>query len=154
MWFSINFHSHTPVYVQIKEKIKEMILNGSLKSGEFIPSIRTLSKDLEVNLNTVARAYRELEQEGVIKVERGEGYVVVGVDENEIKNKTVTEFKQILIKLNKVGFNKEEILKIVDATLKDILNQQNQQNQQTQQINISDYLNNYQNVLKQNTEEI
>lgn len=117
MWFSINFHSHTPVYIQIKENIKGMVLNGSLNPGDFIPSIRTLAKDLGVNLNTVARAYRELEQEGVIKVERGEGYTVVGINKDEIKNAVLEEFKMILLKLKKAGFTKEQIITIINSII-------------------------------------
>ncbi|MFN3691523.1 MAG: GntR family transcriptional regulator [Fervidobacterium sp.] len=117
MWFSIDFHSHKPVYIQIKENIKEIVLNGLLNPGDFIPSIRTLAKDLGVNLNTVARAYRELEQEGVIKVERGEGYTVVGVNKDEIKNAILEEFRMILLKLKKTGVTKQQIITIINSVI-------------------------------------
>ncbi|ABS60294.1 MULTISPECIES: GntR family transcriptional regulator [Fervidobacterium] len=114
MWFSVDFHSHVPVYIQIKENIKGMILKGKLKVGDYIPSIRALAKDLGVNVNTVARAYRELEQEGIIHAERGEGYVVKKSVEDEIKIETLEELRRIVKKLKSMGIQKEHIQSILD----------------------------------------
>jgi len=96
VWFVVDYHSPVPIYVQIKEKVKVLILSGKLKPGDFLPSIRTLAKDLGVNVNTVARAYRELELEGVIRAERGEGYTVVGLENavhEKIKQQIITDSK-------------------------------------------------------------
>ncbi|MCX7653381.1 MAG: GntR family transcriptional regulator [Fervidobacterium sp.] len=114
MWFSVDFNSHIPVYLQIKEHIKGKVINGELKPGEFIPSIRTLAKDIGVNLNTVARAYRELEIEGIIRVERGEGYVVANIENSKIKLELVEEFEKFVLKLKQVGVSKDQILRIVE----------------------------------------
>uniref|UniRef100_A0A7C5Y4P2 GntR family transcriptional regulator n=1 Tax=Fervidobacterium nodosum TaxID=2424 RepID=A0A7C5Y4P2_9BACT len=115
MWFSIDFHSHVPVYVQIKEQVKGKILNGELKPGDFIPSIRTLAKDIGVNINTVARAYRELEIEGVIRAERGEGYVVTDIENSKIKLELIEELEKMIQKLKQAGVSKEQILSIVES---------------------------------------
>jgi len=64
MWFAIDFSSHTPVYVQIKDNIKASILSGKLKTGDYIPSIRNLAKDIGVNINTVARPTESLKLMG------------------------------------------------------------------------------------------
>ncbi|MGB9614470.1 MAG: GntR family transcriptional regulator [Fervidobacterium sp.] len=114
MWFNVDFHSHVPVYVQIKENIKNLILSGKLKSGDFVPSIRNLARDIGVNVNTVARAYRELEQEGIIRPERGEGYIVVQLDEEKLKNEMFEELKRVIRKLNSIGISKNDIYKIVE----------------------------------------
>jgi GntR family transcriptional regulator len=68
--------SGSPIYNQIKEQIKEMILTGELKEGEALPTIRQLAKDLRISVITTARAYTELEQEGFIATMQGKGCFV------------------------------------------------------------------------------
>jgi len=109
MWFSIDFNSHVPVYKQIKEKIKSMIATGKLKKGAFVPSIRSLAKDLGVNLNTVSRAYRELVLEGILKVVRGEGYVVEGLDTERFLGKKLEEFRKMVLTLKGDGIEYEKL---------------------------------------------
>ncbi|MBM7559773.1 GntR family transcriptional regulator [Marinitoga litoralis] len=114
MWFSIDFHSHVPVYEQIKNKIKEKIAKKELKENEFIPSIRVLAKEIGVNLNTVARAYRELEQEGIIQSVRGSGYIVIGIDKNKIYGEKIEELRNIVKSAKNLKIKKEELLKVID----------------------------------------
>jgi GntR family transcriptional regulator len=114
LWFRIDFHSSKPIYEQIKEKIKLLILSGKLKEGEFVPSIRSLAEDLGVNLNTVARAYRELVQEGVLEAKRGEGYVVSKVNVEKIRTQLETELKKKIEDCKKAGIPLERILKIAE----------------------------------------
>ncbi|KLO23208.1 GntR family transcriptional regulator [Marinitoga sp. 1197] len=114
MWFSIDFHSHTPVYKQIKNKIKEKILNNELKKEMFIPSIRVLAKELGVNLNTVARAYRELENENVIKSIRGSGYIVIGINEKDFINNKIEEFKKAVVSCKSANIKKEDLFEIIE----------------------------------------
>ena len=109
MWFSIDFNSHVPVYKQIKEKIKSMIVTGKLKKGAFVPSIRSLAKDLGVNLNTVSRAYRELVLEGILKVVRGEGYVVEELDTERFLGKKLEEFRKMVLTLKGDGIEYEKL---------------------------------------------
>ncbi|HSQ84621.1 MAG TPA: GntR family transcriptional regulator, partial [Desulfobacterales bacterium] len=63
--------SRVPIYDQIKEQVKGLIHSGLVKTGDQLPTIRELSVDLSVNFNTVALAYRDLVNEGVIITERG-----------------------------------------------------------------------------------
>ncbi|OQY10845.1 MAG: GntR family transcriptional regulator [Marinitoga sp. 4572_148] len=114
MWFSIDFHSHIPVYEQIKSKIKHKIMIDEIQEGEFIPSIRNLAKTLGVNLNTVARAYRELEQDGIIKSIRGKGYIVVGIQKDDFLNKHLEEFKKQIILLKDFNLDKNILFNIID----------------------------------------
>jgi GntR family transcriptional regulator len=74
--WAIEFHSGVPVYKQIINHVSAAIANGNLKEGDQLPTIRTLCEKLEVNPNTVAKAYRELELKGVISTERGSGCFV------------------------------------------------------------------------------
>ena len=112
MWFSIDFNSHIPVYKQIMNRIKEKIILGEIKKGEFIPSIRALAKMLGVNLNTVARAYRELEREGVIESIRGEGFVALFVDKEKVIKEIKDNLKLWLEKAKLVDIKEDEIKKI------------------------------------------
>src|SRR5690242_4088848 len=73
MRFSLNFKSGKPVYLQIVDQVKAAAASGALKSGEALPSIRPLAEELRVNRNTIAKAYTELESQGVIETLAGKG---------------------------------------------------------------------------------
>ena len=120
MWFYIDPTSHVPVYKQICEKIKEMVISGKLEIGDFVPSVRRLARDLGVNVNTVARAYRELVSEGVLKPVKGEGYIVNGVGEEFVREK-LGELRRVLSNLKSMGVKEEEISEIVREVFKDDL---------------------------------
>ncbi|MBN1292100.1 MAG: GntR family transcriptional regulator [Candidatus Latescibacteria bacterium] len=62
-----------PIYLQIMEEIKKRAVRGLYRPGEQLPSVRDMAKEMEVNPNTIARVYRELEQEGFIETRRGRG---------------------------------------------------------------------------------
>lgn len=68
--------SNDPIYLQIKDQIKNEILNGSIQEGEMLPSIRLLAKELRVSVITTKRAYDELEQEGFLHSVQGKGSFV------------------------------------------------------------------------------
>src|SRR5208283_6223645 len=72
----INFSSGVPIYLQLMEQIKHAVATGAVREGEQLPTIRKIAEDLAMNPNTVARAYRELENEGVIEVRHGSGAYV------------------------------------------------------------------------------
>lgn len=74
--FQINFKSGKPVYLQLVDQVKTAVAAGGLKAGDALPSIRPLAEDLRVNRNTVAKAYAELESQGVIETLAGKGCFV------------------------------------------------------------------------------
>lgn len=76
MWLHIDPRSGLPIYRQIVEQIRRARAAGSLLSGDRLPSVRELAEKVVVNPNTVAKAYRELEREGVIETRRGIGTFV------------------------------------------------------------------------------
>ncbi|MEJ5228428.1 MAG: GntR family transcriptional regulator [Pseudothermotoga sp.] len=115
MWFAIDFSSHVPVYKQIKEKIKALIKSGKLHKNEFVPSIRTLAQDLQVNINTVARAYRELTSEGVLQPVRGEGYVVGELNEENFTNQFIEEFERTVLECKRIGIELEVLKQKLEA---------------------------------------
>jgi GntR family transcriptional regulator len=72
----INPSSGVPIYQQLMEQIKHAVDSGAIKAGEQLPTIRQVAAQLAMNPNTVARAYRELEREGVLEVRHGSGAYV------------------------------------------------------------------------------
>ncbi|MCW3490381.1 GntR family transcriptional regulator [Dethiobacter alkaliphilus] len=77
--------SQTPIYRQIQDQIKEMVLTGKLKPEEQLPSIRLMAKDLKIGIITVKRAYEELEKEGIVINLQGKGCFVAEIDAKRIK---------------------------------------------------------------------
>ncbi len=73
MLFHISFKSPKPVYLQLVDQVKTAAASGVLRAGESLPSIRPLSEELRLNRNTVAKAYTQLESEGVIETQPGRG---------------------------------------------------------------------------------
>ncbi len=73
MMLQVNFKSGKPVYLQVVDQIKSAAASGALQSGEPLPSIRPLAEELRVNRNTIAKAYAELESQGVIETLPGKG---------------------------------------------------------------------------------
>jgi GntR family transcriptional regulator len=76
MILRINFSSGVPIYLQLMEQIKHAVDTGAIRGGEQLPTIRKVAEELTMNPNTVAKAYRELEREGVIDVRHGSGAYV------------------------------------------------------------------------------
>jgi GntR family transcriptional regulator len=76
MVIELNFRSGKPVYLQVVDQIKSAVAAGGLRTGEALPSIRPLAEQLRINRNTVAKAYAELEGQGVIETMPGKGSVV------------------------------------------------------------------------------
>jgi GntR family transcriptional regulator len=76
MFFEIDVSNGVPVYEQVARQIKFAVAAGSLVPGEMIPSVREMARELAINPNTVARAYRDLQNEQIIETVRGEGLAV------------------------------------------------------------------------------
>ena len=81
----ISNQSELPIYAQIREQIKEQILNGQIKEGEILPSVRSLAKDVGVSVITTTRAYNDLEKEGFIATMQGKGSVVLSSNNKILK---------------------------------------------------------------------
>lgn len=76
MWLHIDPSSGTPIYRQIVDQVRQAVASGVLRAGERLPSVREMAVDLAVNPNTIAKAYQELERDGVIATPRGKGSFV------------------------------------------------------------------------------
>jgi GntR family transcriptional regulator len=103
-----------PIYVQIEEQMQAMIAAGQLRPGDQLPTIRQLAADLRVNYNTVARAYLDLDREGIITTQRGRGTFVTGVpDEAEMSRLRTDKLRSIvravLQEARHLGYTQAEI---------------------------------------------
>ncbi len=123
MWFHVDPASGVPIYLQIFNQVKRASASGLLKPGDQISSVRELALELTVNPNTIAKAYQELEREGIIKTVRGVGTfvaenVVKLVDEERIKVLTAAVDK-VLVEAHHLGFAEEELKDLFEARIKD-----------------------------------
>src|SRR5262245_16077572 len=94
MRFSLNFKSGKPVYLQIVDQVKTAAASGALQPDEALPSIRPLAEELSVNRNTIAKAYAELESQGVIETIAGKGCFVTARSspfKKEVRLRLLTE---------------------------------------------------------------
>lgn len=122
--FHINKQHATPVHVQLSEQIHLAIHNGDLPSGTRLPTVRALAVELGLNANTVARVYRDLQERGFLKLERGVGtFVAEQTPETPI---TKTDVKKIraktrhLINLcHRVGLSLAEFTQLVENLWKE-----------------------------------
>lgn len=117
MWMRIELRSPLPVYEQIKMGIKEAVMIGKFERDSQIPSIRELAKDIQVNPNTVARAYRELESEGIIFSRPGIGFMI-NVNRNGIKNRLLedleAELSPLIKRMIKAGIQKKDMNEVIE----------------------------------------
>lgn len=111
----LDYSSSNPIYLQIKENIKKLILSGGLQENESLPSVRTLASSLAINVNTVIRAYRELEAEGYIYSMQGKGNFVSKVDDIKDKEHYLVEKIVVLIKeASEINVNKKELIELLN----------------------------------------
>ena len=83
----LDFRSGTPIYTQIVEQVRQQVLSGELKPGDQLPTVRALALELRVNFNTVARAYRLLDEAGIISTQQGRGTYILEVPPPERTDK-------------------------------------------------------------------
>ena len=113
--------SGVPIYLQLMEQVKHAIETGALRPGEQLPGIRPLAEELVINANTVAKAYRELEHEGVIELRHGAGAFV---SDNRRPKKATEKLRagQAVVgdavrRLRERGVTDEEIRRLFEAEL-------------------------------------
>jgi DNA-binding transcriptional regulator YhcF (GntR family) len=115
-----NFDPNLPIYLQIMNFVKKLIVRGILKPGDKIPSVRDMALFLGVNPNTVQKAYEELEREGAIFTKRGQGNFV-NEDENIVERIKETMVKELVERyrkeLEELGISKKEIFDLLKEML-------------------------------------
>jgi GntR family transcriptional regulator len=119
VFLKIDAHNGLAVYDQIVRQLKFAVADGALRPGEMIPSVRELARELAINPNTVARAYRQLQDDGVLDVVRGTGLAVASAAQRQCQSERT---KLIRIRLRNVlreaaqsGLEPNEIEQIMRA---------------------------------------
>ena len=117
----LDYSSSNPIYLQIKENIKKLILSGSLAENEPLPSVRTLASTLAINVNTVIRAYRELETEGYIYSMQGKGNFVSKIDDIKDREHYLGEKIVSLVKeANEINVSKKELIELLNKVYNEL----------------------------------
>jgi GntR family transcriptional regulator len=117
MEFQITTASREPIYQQLAAQVREGVARGKLKAGERLPSVRELSRTLVVNPNTIARAYTELERDGVLHTRQGLG-VFIAEPSNDLtkaarKKRLLETLDAFLTEAVYLGFTRDEVLQTV-----------------------------------------
>ena len=125
---SLDFRSGVPIYVQIVEQVQILVADGKLKPGDQLPTVRQLASELRVNFNTIARAYRMLDEAGLISTQQGRGTYLLDHPTEGLKDllKAETLEEQVdrfVSELVKQGYSLEMINTKVDSVVKDWLNE-------------------------------
>jgi GntR family transcriptional regulator len=119
--FRPNSSSGVPIYLQLMEQVKHGIEIGALRPGEQLPGIRPLAEELVINPNTVAKAYRELEHEGVIELRQGAGAFVSAAAATRKLTDKLRAGQAIVVaavqRLRGRGISDEEIRRLFEAEL-------------------------------------
>jgi GntR family transcriptional regulator len=112
----LDYSSGVPIYIQVKEALKNAVRTGTYSNGAQLPTVRQMAVQLTINANTVARAYSELEREGVISTQQGRGTFVTlsqNVDYNKL-SKLHQMTKKLLQDAQKLGFQSEDIVAMIE----------------------------------------
>ena len=119
----VNGSSMVPIYEQVMEQIKALILNGSLKETDVLPSVRTLAKDLKISALTVKKAYDYLEQEGFTVTVHGKGTYVAAANRElmleEQRKEVEADLELAIQKGRRCGLKDEEIRELFDLIMED-----------------------------------
>ena len=112
---SLNYRDSRPIYEQIKDGLKKLIVTGAMSQNEKLPSVRALATQLSINPNTIQRAYNELENEGYIYSIPGKGSFASGNVNADAarKQELQTKVRELLAELRYLGVGEEELLALL-----------------------------------------
>ena len=119
MNLDIDFRSGIPIYLQVVERIKEQLSAGQLKPGDQLPTVRSLALELRVNFNTIARAYRIMDESGIISTQQGRGTYILELPLPEvaesIRLKALEDLTQRYITdADRLGISPEELDEVLN----------------------------------------
>ncbi|WP_028043442.1 GntR family transcriptional regulator [Candidatus Stoquefichus massiliensis] len=119
----INNSSMQPIYEQLIEQIKNMIVSGELKENDILPSVRSLAKELKISALTVKKAYDNLEGDGFTATIHGKGTYVKGANQEllleEQRKEVETDLEMAVQKGRRCGMNNDEIRELFDLIMED-----------------------------------
>jgi len=119
----IDFRLGLPIYAQIVNQVQAQVVSGVMKHGDQLPTVRALAEELRVNFNTVARAYRILDEARIISTQQGRGTYITEIPPPNVSEKLRKETLEVLTQryiseAMRLGFSKSEIRQMVNDQLK------------------------------------
>lgn len=119
----IDFRSGLPIYTQIVNQVQAQVAGGNIKPGDQLPTVRALAEELRVNFNTVARAYRILDEARIISTQQGRGTYITEIPPPNVREKLRKETLEALTQryiseATRLDFSKSEIRQMVSDQLK------------------------------------
>lgn len=123
MNIDVNFQSHVPIYIQVMDQIKHQVALEELNPDDQLPTVRQLAADLRVNFNTIARAYRLLDEAGIISTQHGRGtYILDQPDEaanEKLRQQTLLSLADhFLTEAHRLGLSPKEVKSILNKKIK------------------------------------
>ncbi len=117
--FRIHPSSGVPLYLQLMEQIKHAVETGALREGDQLPTIRKVAEDLVMNPNTVVRAYRELEHEGVLVLKHGSGAFIreSAGERGRLVRKAQGVLQTVIERLRGMGLTDDELRRVFENEL-------------------------------------
>lgn len=121
MIFQINYKSGKPIYLQLVDQVKAAAASGALQNGEPLPSIRPLAEELRVNRNTVAKAYSELESQGVVETQPGRGSFLrenhAAMRKDVRRKLLIGDIDQLIVQAHHLQVPGDEFLKLIEERM-------------------------------------
>jgi GntR family transcriptional regulator len=119
----LDFRSGLPIYTQIVEQVQSQLANGILKPGDQLPTVRALAEELRVNFNTIARAYRMLDEARIISTQQGRGTYITEIPPPKVSGKLKQESlialtDRFVNEAERLGFSAQEISQMIRDRLK------------------------------------
>jgi len=124
LMLQIDFRSGLPIYTQIVNQVQAQVAGGILKHGDQLPTVRALAEDLRVNFNTVARAYRILDEARIISTQQGRGTYITEIPPPKVTERLRKESLEALTQryiseAARLKFSKDEVSEMIKEQLKD-----------------------------------
>ncbi len=113
----IDYKDTRPIYEQIVEKCKKLILTGALRADEQMPSVRSLAMELSINPNTIQKAYAELERQGFTYTVKGRGSFVTGGDGlvRQRREECAEQIRALVREAMEIGVTREELIHMIEG---------------------------------------
>jgi GntR family transcriptional regulator len=122
MDIQVDLESGVPIYMQLVDRIKQLVASGQLQPGQQLPTMRQLAADLRINYNTVGRAYSLLDQEGIISTQQGRGtFIASRLDEDQLQQMRLDKLRsmigQVLQEALVLGYSPRELQAVIEEQL-------------------------------------
>ncbi len=134
MFVQLNFRSGVPVYLQVAQQVKAAAASGALRPGDALPSVRALAEELRINRNTAAKAYAELEAEGVLELRQGSGCFLKANGASPLRRavrseRLGAELDAVIVQAHHLQIGDDDLRALLDERLADFRERQRQRGQ-------------------------